>query len=303
MKKEILMEAITRIRTEWLEEFVRTEQAAEQKARQNSRRTVLLKRWMTVAMNTAAMAAVVLAAIWLFNQSQKLPGVSGGGVGTDDLYPIYFESEADWVDYEAALEKMAAERIAQNAEWVLKDYDPEYDSALWLDYELSGYFPWTQWDLLAIHHLRQLRAVHPARMPRYNGEPFIRSVRWRVEGEMKLFWAQMASGDFKQQLGRTVEINFTYLEPEAYLHPGLKADASTPVRKIVDEFRLTSLYRCRKVRIRLGDRTADALTTTRSFNGAERQVYYFVYDDILVHIEAPCDADELEAWMTGLTFQ
>ena len=66
MKKEMLMEAIIRIRTEWLEEFVRTEQAAEQKVRKNSRRRVLLGRWMAVAMNAAALKYFVMASMAIF---------------------------------------------------------------------------------------------------------------------------------------------------------------------------------------------------------------------------------------------
>ncbi|MBQ9083992.1 MAG: hypothetical protein IJY28_10960 [Clostridia bacterium] len=304
MKTEKWMEAFTQIKNEWIEEFVRTDQAAEQKARKTGRRTVSLGRWMTVAMNVAATAVVVLTGIWLFNQSQKLPELSTGGVGTEDLYPICFETEADWVDYEAALEKIAAERIARNAEWVLEDYDPERDSAAWLDVCLSAYYPWTRWDLLAIEKLRKARSGDSAMLPRYNDEAFKHSqMKWSSnDGVRRAFWLSMYSTAFQSQLGSSVRIDYTYLEPEAYLYPDLKADASMPLKEIVDTLGAAYGKKCSSVRVSLGDRTVDALTRRSGDNG-ENCIYYFLYDNVLVRISAACGNDALEAWMAALTFQ
>jgi hypothetical protein len=304
MKKEILMEAITRIRTEWLEEFVRTDRAAEENTRKAGRRAVSLERWIAVAMNVAAAVVVVLTGIWLFNQAQKPPELSIGGVGTEDLYPIYFETEADWVDYEEALQKIAAERIAYNAEWVLEYYDPEEESAAWLDVCLSQYYPWTRWDLLAIEKLRTARAKEAAMLPRYNNEAFEHSqMAWSSnDGVKRVFWCSMYSHAFQAQLGGRVDIDYTYLEPEAYLYPDLKADASMPLKKIVETLGAAYGKACSSVRISLGDRTVNALTR-RTGDDAERCIYYFVYDNILVRISAACGNDALEAWMATLTFE
>ncbi len=208
---------------------------------------------------------------------------------------IALNSEADLLNYEAALERIAEERIARDAkDWL--EHLP--DSAALLDVQLSQLYPWSEYDLLVIDNLRKVRAKHPAMLPCYDEEAlkYIR-IECSFEGEPELLWLQLSSDSFKHQLGGWINISYTYLEPEAYLHPDIKLDATMPVQEIVDDLGLASVKECNSTRIQLGDRTVDALMVP------SKDTYYFVYDCVLVRVEAPCDEATLEAWMTALTFQ
>ena len=141
-------------------------------------------------------------------------------------------------------------------------------------------------------------------LPRYNDEAFKHSqMKWSSnDGVRRAFWLSMYSTAFQSQLGSSVRIDYTYLEPEAYLYPDLKADASMPLKEIVDTLGAAYGKKCSSVRVSLGDRTVDALTRRSGDNG-ENCIYYFLYDNVLVRISAACGNDALEAWMAALTFQ
>ncbi len=100
MKKEKLMEAITRIKTEWLEEFVRTDRVAEEKVRENQLVMIPLRRWIPAAVSMVLILTVILTGSWLFPDvycpgqmwmpsGGKLPGITVNTGVLEDMFPTY----------------------------------------------------------------------------------------------------------------------------------------------------------------------------------------------------------------------